>query len=214
MAAVPVRRLTLAALSIALVTLATFVIRIPNPATQGYINLGDGLLFTLALVFGWRIGGLAGGVGSALADALGGYFIWAPWTLVIKGIEGILAGTIAFWGIRGGRDTQDGGDDQVGRDTQDGGDNRGGRNAGAAPAAPGGRHPGRIAAFAAVLVGGAWMVAGYYLAGSVLFDGIAALTEIPGNLVQAGVAVVVALPLSVLLRNALIRSDYGPLASR
>ena len=202
MAAVPVRRLTLAALSIALVTLATFVIRIPNPATQGYINLGDGLLFTLALVFGWRIGGLAGGVGSALADALGGYFIWAPWTLVIKGIEGVLVGSIAFWGVRGGRDTQDGGDDQ------------GGRDAGAAPAAPGGHHPGRIVAFAAVVVGGAWMVTGYYLAGSVLFGGIAALTEIPGNLVQAGVAVVVALPLSVLLRNALKRSDYGPLASR
>ncbi len=184
MAAVPVRRLTLAALSIALVTLATVIIRIPNPATQGYINLGDALLFTLALVFGWRIGGLAGGVGSALADALGGYFIWAPWTLVIKGIEGVLVGTIAFWGTRGGSDT------------------------------PVGRIPGRIAAFAAVLAGGAWMVAGYYLAGSVLFGGVAALTEIPGNLVQAGAAVVVALPLSVLLRNALKRSDYGPHAPR
>ena len=199
MAAVPVRRLTLAALSIALVTLATMAVRIPNPATQGYINLGDALLFTLALVFGWRIGGLAGGVGSALADALGGYFIWAPWTLVIKGIEGILAGTIAFWGIRGGRDTRSATD---------------AKDADAALAAPGGRHPGRIAAFAAVLVAGAWMVTGYYLAGSVLFGGIAALTEIPGNLVQAGVAVVVALPLSVLLRNALKRSDYGPLAPR
>ena len=202
MAAVPVRRLTLAALSIVLVTLATFVIRIPNPATQGYINLGDGLLFTLALVFGWRIGGLAGGVGSALADALGGYFIWAPWTLVIKGIEGILVGTIAFWGVRGGRDTEGGLDDQGGRGTSDAG------------GTSGGRHPRRIAAFAAVLVGGAWMVTGYYLAGSVLFGGIAALTEIPGNLVQGGVAVVVALPLSVLLRNALRRSDYGPLAPR
>ncbi|MDE2729392.1 MAG: ECF transporter S component [Gemmatimonadota bacterium] len=211
MAAVPVRRLTLAALSIALVTLATFVIRIPNPATQGYINLGDGLLFTLALVFGWRIGGLAGGVGSALADALGGYFIWAPWTLVIKGIEGILVGTIAFWGTGGGHDTEGGLDDQGGRGTSDVSD---ARSAGAAPAAPGGDHPRRIAAFAAVLVGGAWMVTGYYLAGSVLFGGIAALTEIPGNLVQAGVAVVVALPLSVLLRNALKRSDYGPLAPR
>ena len=205
MAAVPVRRLTLAALSIALVTLATMAVRIPNPATQGYINLGDALLFTLALVFGWRIGGLAGGVGSALADALGGYFIWAPWTLVIKGIEGILAGTIAFWGIRGGRDGRDRGDTRCATDAKD---------ADAALAAPGGRHPGRIAALAAVLVAGAWMVTGYYLAGSVLFGGIAALTEIPGNLVQAGVAVVVALPLSVLLRNALKRSDYGPLAPR
>ncbi len=179
--AVTVRSLTLAALMIALMTLATLIIRIPNPATQGYINLGDAMLMTIALVFGWRIGGIAGGVGSALADALGGYFLWAPWTLVIKGIEGVLVGSIAAWG---------------------------GRSAG------NGTIPRRIAAFAAVLVGGAWMVSGYYLAGSVLFGGVAALTEIPGNLTQAGVAVVVALPLSVILRNALQRSDYGPHASR
>ena len=178
MPVVTVRGLTLAALMIALMTLATLIIRIPNPATQGYINLGDALLFTIALVFGWRIGGLAGGVGSALADALGGYFIWAPWTLVIKGVEGILVGTIASWGARQGTG------------------------------------PRRSAAFIAVIAGGAWMVSGYYLAGSVLFGGVAALTEIPGNLTQAGVAVVVALPLSVLLRNALQRSDYGPLAPR
>ncbi len=199
---VTVRRLTMAALMIALMTLATLIIRIPNPATQGYINLGDAMLFTIALVFGWRIGGIAGGVGSALADALGGYFIWAPWTLVIKGIEGILVGMIAWWGVLDRRDARNSGDDQVGRDAE------------SALAAPGGRHPGRIAAFAAVLVGSAWMVTGYYLAGSVLFGGIAALTEIPGNLVQAGVAVVVALPLSVLLRNALKRSNYGPIAPR
>lgn len=178
MPVVTVRGLTLAALMIALMTLATLIIRIPNPATQGYINLGDALLFTIALVFGWRIGGLAGGVGSALADALGGYFIWAPWTLVIKGVEGVLVGTIASWGARQGTG------------------------------------PRRIAAFIAVIAGGAWMVSGYYLAGSVLFGGVAALTEIPGNLTQAGVAVVVALPLSVLLGNALQRSDYGPLAPR
>ena len=179
--AVTVRSLTLAALMIALMTLATLIIRIPNPATQGYINLGDAMLMTIALVFGWRIGGIAGGVGSALADALGGYFLWAPWTLVVKGIEGVLVGSIAAWG---------------------------GRSAG------NGTAPRRIAAFAAVLVGGAWMVSGYYLAGSVLFGGVAALTEIPGNLTQAGVAVVVALPLSAVLRNALQRSDYGPHASR
>ncbi len=181
MAHVTVRNITLAALMIALMTLATLIIRIPNPATQGYINLGDAMLMTIALIFGWRIGGLAGGVGSALADALGGYFIWAPWTLVIKGIEGMLVGTIAGWGARDARE---------------------------------GAGPRRIMAFVAVLVGGAWMVSGYYVAGSVLFGGVAALTEVPGNLTQAGVAVVVALPLSVILRNALQRSDYGPLAPR
>ena len=78
---ITIRSMTLAALMIALMTLATLIIRIPNPATQGYINLGDAMLMTIALLFGWRIGGLAGGVGSALADALGGYFIWAPWAV-------------------------------------------------------------------------------------------------------------------------------------
>ena len=175
---VTVRNITLAALAIALTTLATLLIRIPNPATQGYINLGDAMLFTVALVFGWRIGGLAGGVGSALADALGGYFLWAPWTLVIKGMEGILVGRVAAWGGRDGTRSR------------------------------------KFTAVAAVLAGGAWMVSGYYLAGSVLFGGVAALTEIPGNLVQAGVAVVVALPLSAILKNALQRSEYGPHASR
>ena len=193
MAHVTVRSMTLAALMIALMTLATLIIRIPNPATQGYINLGDAMLMTIALVFGWRIGALAGGVGSALADALGGYFMWAPWTLVIKGIEGMLVGTIATWGARVGRDD---------------GDTRGARDARAGTA------PRRIFALLAVIAGGAWMVTGYYLAGSVLFGGVAALTEIPGNLTQAGVAVVIALPLSAILRNALQRSDYGPLSPR
>lgn len=199
MAHVTVRSMTLAALMTALMTLATLIIRIPNPATQGYINLGDAMLMTIALLFGWRIGGLAGGVGSALADALGGYFLWAPWTLVIKGIEGVLVGWIAAWGAGDARGGRSGG---------------GVRSAGSARSGRDGTGPRRIAAFVAVMAGGAWMVTGYYLAGTVLFGGVAALTEIPGNLTQAGVAVVAALPLSVLLRNALQRSDHGPLAPR
>lgn len=88
------RFLARTALLIALTAVATLTIRIPNPATQGYINLGDGVILTAGLAFGGRIGGLAGGLGSALADGLGGYFIWAPWTLVIKGVEGGLAGIL------------------------------------------------------------------------------------------------------------------------
>ncbi len=53
------------------------------------------------------------------------------------------------------------------------------------------------------------MVLGYYMAGTALFGSIVALTEIPGNLVQAGVGLMAALPLSILLRRALKRSYYG-----
>ena len=76
----------------ALVAVATIVIQIPSPQTKGYINLGDTLIFTIAILFGAKIGGLAGGLGSALADIITGYAHWAPFTLVIKGIEGFIVG--------------------------------------------------------------------------------------------------------------------------
>lgn len=76
----------------ALTATATMAIRVPVPATQGYINLGDAVIFVAAALSGARTGLLAGGLGSALADLLGGYAHWAPFTLVIKGAEGLLVG--------------------------------------------------------------------------------------------------------------------------
>lgn len=93
-----IRNLTRTALLIAVTAVATLVIRLPNPATQGYINLGDAVVLSTALAFGRTAGGLSGGLGSALADLLGGYAIWAPWTLAIKAIEGSVAGLIGTWG--------------------------------------------------------------------------------------------------------------------
>jgi len=76
----------------ALAAVATMVIQIPTPATQGYINLGDTIVMLSGVLFGPVVGSLSGGIGSALADLLSGYGHWAPFTLVIKGIEGFLAG--------------------------------------------------------------------------------------------------------------------------
>jgi uncharacterized membrane protein len=167
------RTLTRTALFIALTAAGTLAVRIPNPATQGYINLGDTLIMTGALVFGWRAGGLAGGMGSALADFLGGYALWAPWSLVIKGVEGAVTGALGAWSQR--------------------------RPAG---------WPRRALHTLAPVIGGGWMVAGYYLAGAVLFGAAAALTEVPGNLVQAGVGAALALPLSAALKRLLRRGTY------
>lgn len=89
------RELITAAVFAAVVCVATLVIRIPIPATSGYINLGDSMVFISALLFGARIGGIAGGVGSALADIIGGYGSWAPFTLIIKGAEGAVVGHLA-----------------------------------------------------------------------------------------------------------------------
>lgn len=82
------------AISIALVTLGTMAIRISIPATSGYMNLGDSMIFASAIILGRRYGLVAGGLGSALADVLDGFPAWAPWTLVIKGTEGYIAGTL------------------------------------------------------------------------------------------------------------------------
>ncbi len=95
------RDLTAGALATALVAAATMVIRIPVPATQGYINLGETAIYLSALLLGPVHGLIAGGVGSALADLLGGYPHFAAFTLVIKGIEGGLAGSLFFRVLRG-----------------------------------------------------------------------------------------------------------------
>lgn len=82
------------ALMSALVMVATFVVRIPMVATDGYLNLGDGLLLFCGVAFGPAAGLVAGGIGSALADMIAGYAHWILPTFLIKGAEGALAGFV------------------------------------------------------------------------------------------------------------------------
>jgi len=89
-----VRTLALMSLFSALVAVATLVIRIPIPITKGYFNLGDTVIFIAAALLGPVFGLVAGGIGSALGDIIGGYAHFAPWTLIIKGIEGLIAGAL------------------------------------------------------------------------------------------------------------------------
>ena len=90
-----IRRIAVAAVMTAFVTVATFLIQIPNPPTHGYINVGDAMIFTTSLTFGSYIGGVAGGLGSALSDMWAGYGYFAPFTLIIKGCEGLVSGLIS-----------------------------------------------------------------------------------------------------------------------
>jgi uncharacterized membrane protein len=70
----------------------SFVIYIP--ATRGYFNVGEIMVYITALLMGPRIGAFAGGVGSAISDAILAP-IFAPGTLVIKGTEGFLVGYLS-----------------------------------------------------------------------------------------------------------------------
>ena len=88
--------LALSGVMAALVAIATFIIQIPVAATGGYLNFGDIMIFVTALTFGPAVGGLAGGIGSFISDVAGGYAAtYAPFTLVIKGVEGLIAGAIS-----------------------------------------------------------------------------------------------------------------------
>ena len=76
------KKLTLTGLMTAAVTVATIAIIIPVPYTGGYIHAGDSMIFLSVLLLGWKRGAFAAGVGSALADILSGYTMWAPATLL------------------------------------------------------------------------------------------------------------------------------------
>lgn len=84
-----VKKLVLAALGIALVFLATFLLKVPN-GIQGYFNLGDGFILLFASYLDPFYAFLVGGIGSGLADIAGGYGIYFLPTLLIKGSEAIL----------------------------------------------------------------------------------------------------------------------------
>lgn len=79
---------------IATVYAATIAIQIYQPATGGYFNLGEAIIYLAALTTTPLTAGLAGGVGAALADLSTGYGIFAPATLVIKFSEGYIAGVL------------------------------------------------------------------------------------------------------------------------
>lgn len=86
--------LVVTAMMMCIIMLLTLLIRIPSPTTKGYINIGDAAIFMSVLMLGWKYGAVAAGVGAAMADAIGGYMYFAPWTLGIKALMAIAMGLI------------------------------------------------------------------------------------------------------------------------
>lgn len=76
----------------ALICVSTIIIQIPSPL-GGYINLGDSFIVAASVFLSPLFAFTAGSLGSALADILTGYTIYAPATFIIKGL---MALTISF----------------------------------------------------------------------------------------------------------------------
>lgn len=157
-----VKNIVTTALVMALICVATMIIKIPVPMTEGYVHLGDAMIFLGVLILGKNQGALAAGVGSALGDLIGGYPAWIPWTLGIKFIMAFIVGFVLEKAIS----------NQV-----------------------------FIKIFAMVL-GGIEMVAGYYLAASIMYSNwIVPLGSIPWNIGQFVMGIILAVLLAAMLEN-------------
>lgn len=91
------REIVLCGLLIGMVFVATqFInIRLPLSINGGLIHMGNTILFMIAIVFGKKRGAIAGAFGMGLFDVLSGWFLWAPFTFVIRGMMGYIVGAAA-----------------------------------------------------------------------------------------------------------------------
>lgn len=78
----------------ALVCVSTLFFKIPIPL--GYAHLGNGIIFLASYFLGNPGGILCAGMGSALADMLGGWYSWMLPTLIIKSIMGGVVSKITY----------------------------------------------------------------------------------------------------------------------
>ena len=133
---------------------------IPIPATSGYFNVGETIIYVAALLFGPLVGSLSGGMGAMLGDIYLGFAVFAPGTLVIKGVEGAIVG---FLNLKLRKHIQNT----------------------------------TVCAVISVIIGGLEMVTGYFLYEQIVlgYPFAVALAEVPFNIVQMLVGLIIAVPI-------------------
>lgn len=97
------RTMILTALMMALIMVLTFATKIPVPATQGYIHLGDCMIFMAVIILGRKYGALAAALGSAMADVVGGYAFYAPVSFLVKGAMALILASFLGWALEKSR---------------------------------------------------------------------------------------------------------------
>lgn len=159
-------RISLIAVTTAIVAVFTIALRIPTPI-GGYVSLCDAAVTFVAYSFGPFTGFIASGLGTAIADLIGGYGQWAPISFITHGLEALAIALI----VR--------------------------------------KNPASFiykiisAIIAAIIVAGGY----FLLTGAFLIGFSASLAEVPANLVQAIVGVIIGLPLSLAVRRAYRKID-------
>ncbi|MDF7639459.1 ECF transporter S component [Lactobacillus sp. ESL0791] len=88
------KKLVLLALLIAVNVAVSRIFIIPVPLTHGSVNLCDAIILLVALIFGPSSGIIVGGLSGFLLDLLSGYGQFMFFSLIVHGLEGLIAGLI------------------------------------------------------------------------------------------------------------------------
>src|SRR6476646_11746414 len=90
--------LVMTAMLVALVFLSTFFlnIKLPISVNVGLVHLLTAMLFIASILYGPKKGALAGAIGMGLFDLVGGWVLWAPITIVARGLQGYIVSKIAW----------------------------------------------------------------------------------------------------------------------
>ena len=189
--------LMLTGLMAALVLAATSMFRIPVPATNGYVHLGDAMIFLSVMILGRRNGTIAGAAGSALADLLGGYVHWVPWTFAIKGLMAFAFGTLLILIYNDAKDIHPASTSTKGQNEA------AGMNGNRCLSEAGKEQSVNIRIVAAMALSSLVMIAGYFIAQRIIYGNLAApLAALPGNIAQAAAGVLIAAIVSAAIKKA------------
>lgn len=159
----------------AIVFVATSIVHIPS--IMGVVHLGDSMVFLAAILLGRKKGAIASAIGMSLFDILHGYILWAPFTFFIKAVMAYIAGYICYRKSYGGKNF--------------------------------------INNLFGFIVSGIFMITAYYLSGVIMARFLVykaatlneacliALKDIPGNISQVVAGIIIALPLSLILKKTI-----------
>ena len=183
-----VYRVVMTGIITSLVLVATLIIRIPVPFTQGYVHPGDAVIFLGVLILGKKHGTFAAGVGSALADFIGGYAYYAPWTLVVKSIMAFAVGAALEYLDR--------------KSQKDGTSSN-------SPSWLTGKGRLPLIELLAMFIGGVTMTVGYYIAASLMQGNwYTPLFSVPGNIGQFIIGMILAIALATALYKTPARKFF------
>ena len=87
---VSMKALTKMAMMATITFVGIYAVKVPVP--NGYVHIGDCMIFLSVLLLGAKRGALAGSIGAAMADLLAGFMHWVFPTFMIKFIMAMMMG--------------------------------------------------------------------------------------------------------------------------